>query len=1518
MRIGITAFFRGSSFSGSLPQVAVYLSRALTAMGHEVEFVIPQDSDDWFIDCAEAAICKRVKVEKGVSLVTYNLLLEVVWHLPPDFRTKIAEKTAMFFHYPPVFYDIESSVYPMASLNRDFTSVNAIWTWSHFKKTDISYLELLSKKPVFTIPFLWDPIFSDLYLKSSGVDCLADGEKEIVICESNESNTSSCTIPMTILSEIYKRRPVKWTVLNSDKLITRPFFVANIIKNLHVQQTDISGNFCKRVRLPDLLRKPCVIISHQRWRPNKYMLLDALYLGIPLIHNCAILKDISGGIYYELNRIGQAINAWDKITSGEFISGDLSSRRKLLLSRFSNITTELAAAISSTTTNVILEKAEIQLAFMDMWVDFQPNHNMIVSALRHRNIKFELNSVTPNLIIFGPFGEDNMREKWRHVKKIFYTGESLNPLLRDDIVLNIGFRRNLTFSYFRFPIWMTELNWFDEDPNSFKNPVPFSLELLKTGRGASERNKFCAFVVSNPNSVERNTIYNILSRYKTVDSAGRLFNNKEHIKSGPGGSGGQKDKVEFYKEYKFVLACENSRSNGYLTEKLLHAKLAGCVPIYWGDPYVELDFNPGSFVNVSDFKTADELLDRIKFLDTNNEEWIKIANAPLLNNIDKFKMKLHLLADSIKACVNTDKTDSCNKPDTTNVLIENRDSQNKLILNDTPLVKNKTDNIISTPLKSLETKKINTGPYHIDPINNVENYIVVSCCDHNYVPCAIKMAFSSKYPVYVWGIDLSSEDETLLIKAGAIPKRFDTSWPGFENWGDFWNIEYYAWKPLVLWICCQTFNKGTNILYLDSGIEITNSLDPIWSIINEKGFFVSEMPEHKMRTWSHPTFCVSLNLTEDELNMPQYSANIVGFKVGPYDSMIESCLRLASKKDILAGKKWQKYSDECFGHRHDQSILTLLGFRNGIKPYYLYDFVGEKSFMHSQRSGAVFYVHRGLWKPIVPVAENIDEVFVINLEHREDRLAKFYINNPVMKDNVYRVNAVYGNKLELTKNLVRLFKNNDFNWKKGVIGCALSHYNIWKELAGNKHSKNYLVLEDDVVLDQQFLIKWRKFAHLLPSDSDIVFLGGVLPPNKAYLADLTEPVNSAFARNKQVKIGDVIRRYFHFCTYSYIITRAGANKLCKFIEENGIFTSIDHMLVNHGDSLLNIYFTYPLLAKCFQDDDPAYINADFNNFNRVDKFDSEIWNNVECFTKEEIELAGADDTTIKFVYFEEKQKRCIEQDWLEEIFGKKIEWEYYTNCVLDSKFTVVIYYQHTTPVSTIEGWINRNCGPKFVLFHASDETCTSDVSIYRHPLIKTVFRNYWRPDCISEKVIHLPLGYLNGRGASSHSKQSNTIHNRMYVWSFAGAMDRKGRKEQLERLSLAEPNNKLHMTETWNSPNNLGRCEYVSIIRESKFVPCLAGFFNVESYRFYETLENGAIPITPLDEKNSYTNILGGSMNPPTLALTDMNMLGRVLPMLNSKIDLLESIHRDMQNWWYGYKLYLKRLIASRIVNTRE
>jgi hypothetical protein len=111
----------------------------------------------------------------------------------------------------------------------------------------------------------------------------------------------------------------------------------------------------------------------------------------------------------------------------------------------------------------------------------------------------------------------------------------------------------------------------------------------------------------------------------------------------------------------------------------------------------------------------------------------------------------------------------------------------------------------------------------------------------------------------------------------------------------------------------------------------------------------------------------------------------------------------------------------------------------------------------------------------------------------------------------------------------------------------------------------------------------------------------------------------------------IASRQFHFCAYAYVLSRAGVKKIIKSIEEHkGIWTSADHILFNSLNKE-HVYVVNPLLARASQDDDPAYVNSDFNDFSRIDKFDSDLWNNDERFSKEEITRNSKQDKKVDIV-----------------------------------------------------------------------------------------------------------------------------------------------------------------------------------------------------------------------------------------------------------------------------------------------
>jgi hypothetical protein len=129
-------------------------------------------------------------------------------------------------------------------------------------------------------------------------------------------------------------------------------------------------------------------------------------------------------------------------------------------------------------------------------------------------------------------------------------------------------------------------------------------------------------VVSNAKSEERLQFFNSLSKIKPVDSGGSVLNNV---------GGRVADKLEFIKDYKFVISFENSAFDGYTTEKILEPIFKDCIPIYWGNKLVGKDFNTKRFIDYSDFKSEEELIAKLLEIDQNDALAIDMLMQPAFN-----------------------------------------------------------------------------------------------------------------------------------------------------------------------------------------------------------------------------------------------------------------------------------------------------------------------------------------------------------------------------------------------------------------------------------------------------------------------------------------------------------------------------------------------------------------------------------------------------------------------------------------------------------------------------------------------------------------------------------------------------------------------------------------------------------------------------------------------------------------------------------------------------------------------
>jgi alpha(1,3/1,4) fucosyltransferase len=269
------------------------------------------------------------------------------------------------------------------------------------------------------------------------------------------------------------------------------------------------------------------------------------------------------------------------------------------------------------------DRKTIRINFSDFWHGNSPDEiarrNPLYQLLSRR---FDLQICEdPDFLIYSSriFGQEFMKHR---CVRIFYTGENDRPDFEE---CDFAF----TFDYL-------------DDPRHYRLPLYkfyVNIEELTSPRDVDaiirQKTEFCAFLVSNPAATERIDFFHALSRYKKVDSGGKVLNNI---------GGRVDDRFAFLKSRKFSISFENSSYPGYSTEKLILPWLQGCVPIYCGNPLIGKEFNTRAFVNCHDCESTAAVIDHIASIDKDPDLFREYLSQPLL--IDN-KVPDHLKDEAI-------------------------------------------------------------------------------------------------------------------------------------------------------------------------------------------------------------------------------------------------------------------------------------------------------------------------------------------------------------------------------------------------------------------------------------------------------------------------------------------------------------------------------------------------------------------------------------------------------------------------------------------------------------------------------------------------------------------------------------------------------------------------------------------------------------------------------------------------------------------------------------------------------
>ena len=252
---------------------------------------------------------------------------------------------------------------------------------------------------------------------------------------------------------------------------------------------------------------------------------------------------------------------------------------------------------------------KIRIGFVDFWKGFDARNNCLTDMLIRIYGKNRIEVVDKNFdyLFFSCFGHSNLKYD---CIKIFFTGENIVPDFNIcDYAIGVH-EMNFGDRYLRLPFYY----WYD---NAYERAV----QKHKFKDSYYLNRKFCCFVISNSLAdLNRQKMISLLNAYKQLDGGDKFMNNV---------GGPVRDKYSFVSNYKFSLCFENSKAEGYTTEKILEGFAGNSVPIYWGNPGIIQEFNEKSFINCNAYGSLEEAVEFIKEVDKDDELYLRFVKEPV-------------------------------------------------------------------------------------------------------------------------------------------------------------------------------------------------------------------------------------------------------------------------------------------------------------------------------------------------------------------------------------------------------------------------------------------------------------------------------------------------------------------------------------------------------------------------------------------------------------------------------------------------------------------------------------------------------------------------------------------------------------------------------------------------------------------------------------------------------------------------------------------------------------------------
>ncbi|MFN7055674.1 hypothetical protein [Hyphomonas sp.] len=212
------------------------------------------------------------------------------------------------------------------------------------------------------------------------------------------------------------------------------------------------------------------------------------------------------------------------------------------------------------------------------------------------------------------------------------------------------------------------------------------------------------------------------------------------------------------------------------------------------------------------------------------------------------------------------------------------------------------------------------------------------------------------------------------------------------------------------------------------------------------------------------------------------------------------------------------------------------------------------------------------------------------------------------------------------------------------------------------------------------------------------------------------------------------------------------------------------------------------------------------------------------------------------------------------------------------------------------------------LIHIGDEYYRGDFAAYA--AFDFVFRMMPFEGVESPGVFPLPLGVTSDFGPECRTPPGA----RELSWMFAG--DWKADRHVMARAFRDVPGGLLSLPKSYKGEAGISRAEYKAAMSNAVFAPCPSGNVCIETFRPYEALHLGAIPLIP---KRRLSDPYGLLLGPhPLPSFEDWRGAAKFVAEMWATPAALDRLQAECLEWWDAFRPELSRRAAAFIDEGRK